>query len=442
MIKLRPEQKDLAYAGVEILTKLKIVYLAMEMRTGKTMTALAIAARYCYDNPTYKNVFFVTKKKAIGSIKEDYNKYDFYVWFKLRVLNYEQLHKWVVDANTIVIVDEAHTLGKYPKPALRAKQLKKIITSDMPLILMSGTPTPESYSQLYHQFWISPNSPFKLWKSFYIWARSEEMFVDKKEKYVVRGMNVTDYSDADQEKIMQYCGGHFLKLSQKEAGFSSVIVEKIHNVPTPANIQKLMTILLRDKVYIMKNGEEIICDTPVKLQQKFHQLSSGTIKTESEKRFILEDFKAEYIKRFFEGKKIAIFYKFIGEGNLLRQTFPNHTDSPELFRDNNHLTFISHVISGREGINLSTADSLVMFNIDFASLSYFQAKERIQDKFRKSNPSLHWIFSTHGIEKKIYKMVVKKKDYTSYYFKRDYGIGKSNTEKNHQASSQLRLDST
>ena len=32
---------------------------------------------------------------------------------------------------------------------------------------------------------------------------------------------------------------------------------------------------------------------------------------------------------------------------------------------------------------------------------------------------IYWVFSNKGIEKKIYKTVVKKKDYTLKHFKRD-----------------------
>ena len=42
---------------------------------------------------------------------------------------------------------------------------------------MSGTPAVESYSQLYHQFYISAFSPFKDYTNFYKWAND---FVDKK----------------------------------------------------------------------------------------------------------------------------------------------------------------------------------------------------------------------------------------------------------------------
>jgi len=64
----RPYQQDIITSGSEILNKHGFVFLAMEVRTGKTLTSLGIA-KEC----GAKSVLFVTKKKAIGSIENDYD---------------------------------------------------------------------------------------------------------------------------------------------------------------------------------------------------------------------------------------------------------------------------------------------------------------------------------------------------------------------------------
>jgi len=63
---LRNYQTKLANDGCEILQRKKIVYLAMEVRTGKSATALEIAKLY-----DAKKVLFLTKKRAIKSIQDD-----------------------------------------------------------------------------------------------------------------------------------------------------------------------------------------------------------------------------------------------------------------------------------------------------------------------------------------------------------------------------------
>ena len=145
---LRDYQKEIATKANNILRSKGIVYLAMEVRTGKTLTSLEVAKLY-----GAQNVLFLTKKKAIRSIQKDYA--DFGYSFQLTVINDESMHK-LDDAHLydLVIHDEHHRFGAFPKPGLATKLYKKMF-GDKPMIFLSGTPTPESFSQMYHQFWVS-----------------------------------------------------------------------------------------------------------------------------------------------------------------------------------------------------------------------------------------------------------------------------------------------
>ena len=135
-MKLRPHQESISTQANDTLNELGIVYLSLEVRTGKTLTALATAQKY-----GASRVLFVTKKKAIGSIQSDYDL--FKPDFEICIINYESIHKIDFDPD-FVVIDEAHSIGAFPKPSNRAKQLVSIV-GVLPLILMSGTPTPESF---------------------------------------------------------------------------------------------------------------------------------------------------------------------------------------------------------------------------------------------------------------------------------------------------------
>ena len=142
---LRDYQIEISDRGVEKLKLYKILYLAMQVRTGKTLTAFATAYKY-----GASKVLFVTKKKAISDIISQANEIGF-SFDVVDVTNYEQLHNYEPSYD-LVIIDEAHSIGAFPKPTNRTKNLKEICTNT-PIIYLSGTPSPESFSQLYHQFW-------------------------------------------------------------------------------------------------------------------------------------------------------------------------------------------------------------------------------------------------------------------------------------------------
>jgi SNF2 family DNA or RNA helicase len=185
---------------------------------------------------------------------------------------------------------------------------------------------------------------------------------------MINGMKMNDYDKANIEKIEADLKKYRVTYTQKEAGFTSEIEEEVINITMPARLHRLYGIIEHDNYYRFRNGDEIVADTPVKVLGKLHQISSGTIITEAGKYKILDNYKALYIRDHYQNKKIAIFYKFISEGEMLREEFGSTiTESPEEFNGSTDKIFISQVQSGSMGINLSTADILIFFNIDFSA---------------------------------------------------------------------------
>jgi hypothetical protein len=408
MFKFRGYQWEIIDKASEKIEKHGFVYLAMEVRTGKTLTSLGIA-----QSLGCQEVLFVTKKKAISSIEEDYEMMN--PTFRLSVINYESLHKIEDRPYELIVLDEAHTLGAFPKPSKRAKDVSRLIKKyGSYIVLMSGTPTPESYSQMYHQVYGIPNNPFSEYKSFYRFAKD---FVDVKQRKI-NSLYVNDYSNG-MLSIIEAVKPMTISFSQNEAGFVNEITEKVLEVKLKPQTYILADTLKKNLV-VQGESEVVLGDTPAKLMQKLHQIYSGTVRFESGNSMVLDTTKAEFIKEFFEGKKIGVFYKFKEELNAMRQVFGKEKLTTELsvFKDTDCKVICLQIVSGREGISLREADALVYYNIDFSATSYWQSRDRMTTKNRKQS-DVYWIFSEKGIERDIYKAVIKKKDYTVRHFKRD-----------------------
>jgi len=408
---LRDYQIELSDKATQILHDYGLVYLAMEVRTGKTLTAFATAHKF-----GAKKVLFVTKKKAIDDIIAQAKKLGLNL--EIYVTNYEQLHN-VNEEFDLIIIDEAHSLGAFPTPSLRAKELKRICNGK-PIIYLSGTPTPESFSQIFHQMWVSSFSPFKDYKNFYGWSRD---YVEIRKKYLY-GKQINDYSMAKRELIEEKTNHLFLAFTQEEAGFTELVKENVLYVKMEDNTYKFAERLRIDKVITNKEGKSVLGDTAVKLMNKLHQIYSGSVIIDAPERYskVFDYTKAEFIKQYFQGKKIAIFYKFAAEQMALKWVMGKCYEDPSEFNKANDGCFISQIVSGREGVNLSTADALVFYNIDFSATSYWQSRARIQTKDRVKEAQIYWIFSEGGIEDKIYKAVMDKKDFTVSYFKKIYNL--------------------
>jgi hypothetical protein len=400
MIKLRDYQEEAVEQGNRIIARNKILIINYEVRLGKTHIAIAISSKY-------NKTLFVTKKKAISSILNDIVAANY--GHDIEVTNYEQLHKFepIYD---LVIFDESHSLGAFPKPTTRTKESKRIVNHRTDVILMTGTLLPESNSQIYHQLYVSNYSPFSDYANFYKWHKT---FGTPAIKYTSYG-ECADYSKVDYNRIKNYFEDIMITYTQKEAGFASEIKEHFIEVEMSDKTYTAIKLLKKDKVIEAKSGI-ILADTAVKEMQKIHQLYSGTIKFEDGSRKAFDLSKAIAIMDNFQDKKKAIFYKFVAELEAIKEVL-NVTDNIEEFNTTNK-DIALQIVSGREGINLSKADVLVYYNIDFSAVSYWQSRDRMTT-INRAKSDVYWMFAKGGIEWQIYKAVINKKDFTLQTFKR------------------------
>jgi hypothetical protein len=408
MVEFRDYQKDIITKGTEMLFSYGFLYLAMEVRTGKTLTSLGICEQL-----NVENVLFLTKKKAMSSIMDDFDMLcpSNYCLF---TINYESMHKIPNIRWDVIICDEAHSMGAFPKPSKRAKDVKNLIQRHDPyVILMSGTPTPESYSQMYHQVYAIRNNPFSRYSSFYKFANDWVKVKQRK----INGNFINDYSHG-LDSITKAMSHYTINYSQKEAGFEVDTREHILRVTLEDKTYALAKRLSKDLVVEGKD-EVILADTAVKLMMKLHQIYSGTVKFESGNSMVIDMTKANFIKERFKGKKIGIFYKFTAELKAIKEAYGDGITTELSEFESTDKSIALQIVSGREGISLRQADALVYYNIDFSATSYWQSRDRMTTRDRLES-DVYWIFSERGIEDDIYKAVSKKKTYTVNYFKKDF----------------------
>ena len=405
-MEFRDYQLEMIKKAKPLLEKDRFVYLAMEVRTGKTLTSLGVSALL-----PVQNLLFITKKKAIGSIEDDYKMLN--PSYKITVINYESLHKIDQKGWDMVVCDESHGMGAFPKRNKRSTQVKSLILKNNPyVIFLSGTPTPESYSQMYHQVSIMKNHPFKDYTTFYKFAKKYVNITQRK----INSFLINDYS-CGLDTIISEMKPHTLSYTQKEAGFKVKTTEHVIEVDMLPITYQLAKNLTKNLV-IEGKDDVILADTPVKLMMKLHQIYSGTVKFESGNSMVLDYSKAEFIHDNFIDIKIGIFYKFKQELVALQKIYGDQlcTDL-ETFKSTDK-SIALQIVSGREGISLKEAKILVYYNIDFSATSYWQSRDRMTTKDRLEN-DVYWIFSKGGIEHDIYQSVIKKKNYTLRHFERD-----------------------
>lgn len=413
MFKLRDYQIDLSIKGCEILRQHKLLALMFECRVGKTLTALNTMQLY-----GVKHLLFLTKKKAMSSIQSDYEALK--PNYQITILNHESLHKANGDYDAVVI-DECHVYSQYPKPSERYKKFKQRF-SHLPIILVSATFSPESYSQLYHPFALSKYSPFQH-RNFYAWAKE---FVRVVQRRLPHG-TINDYSDADYEKIQPFIEPLSLKFTQADAGFICQITEHICPVEMPQVLKRIADQIMDCGVFRGHTGI-LSADGPAAMLQKVHQLHSGTIILDEDddgkrQRLVLSDAKAQYIADTWPTGKLVIFYVYKHEYQAIKQAMGDRVTNDLAEFHSTDKSCAYQVVSGREGLNLSLGEVIIFYNISHSATSYWQARDRLTTSTRRKS-DIYWLFSRFdskwGIEHSIYKVVMDKKKYTTKHFQQEY----------------------
>ena len=411
-MELRNYQERIVELGIEILKKYKILYLACETRTGKTSTALNIIKELY---PDY-SIVFATKKAVKSSATNDYKQWG--ITNPINIISIDSVHNLTYQPKTVYVIDEAHGIGAFPRPNLRARNLKQLV-KDNPVIYLSGTPTPESFAQIYHQLYISNHSPFKEYKTFYKWHNSFGIYA---KKFIGVGLQVMDYSKVRYDDIEPYIDPLRLSITKAEAGFKySQITDQIITVPMDWICSDILKTLQNEGVYNDLNMQ-IVAENAGGLYCLHHQLCGGTVITENGEREIICKNKVNYINNNFKDQKIAIFYKFIAEEQLLRKCLKkNIVNTPEEFNSTDHnSTILYQYQSGSMGIDLSSADYIVAYNIDPSATTYNQFRDRMQSFTREKEPICIFLLSDLGLDMQIYKNLQKKKSYTLAHYKRKF----------------------
>lgn len=424
-MRLKEYQKSLVEKAINIIHKQHMVYLAMETRTGKTPVSI-MAASYIANELGNPSILFSTKKSAMKSIEKTFREMQTDIpeleHISLQIVSMDSMHKVDWQPNRVLIIDEAHGIGAYPKPSKRAISLAGL-SRDCIVIYLSATPTPESYSQIYHQLWAARSKSGLIYgyKNFYAWARD---YVVVKERRIAAGRVIKDYSAAKEKMIIPYLEQLTVSITQKDAGFKQTEPQEIiWDIEMPQEVKDLLEALKKHRVTVY-NGHEILAATAATLLSKVMQICSGTVIPEGhDKGIVISTYKARALNLLLAmHKRIAVYYVYKAEREMLISVFGDLIieDATEFDAGLGRI-FISQFVSGREGINLRSTNCIVFFNIQHSYLSYAQTINRPQNINRTDPYKIVFLASKGGIEKKILKCVKGKRDYTLRYFKKDLG---------------------
>jgi hypothetical protein len=103
----------------------------------------------------------------------------------ITIINYESLHKITDRDFDTVILDEAHSMGAFPKPSKRAKQVKEILSKHIiqKLFYFQVHQLPNHIVRCIIRYMVYKNNPFKDYVNFYKFSKKICKCEAKKNKW-------------------------------------------------------------------------------------------------------------------------------------------------------------------------------------------------------------------------------------------------------------------
>ena len=377
-------QTEIADQAYEILRQYGLVYLAMEERTGKTLTSILVA-----EMSKIEKILVLTKKKALEGWHDTIKSFGPKKIYK--VTNYHQAAKLSADYD-LVILDEAHSyLSAYPKVGKIWKDVFKL-TKDKPIIYLSATPYAQGYQLLFNQFRLSSWSPWIRYKNFYDWFRVYGISNKTRTPYGL----VETYTKV-KSSVFHSCEHLFITKTRKELDFEHEPEDHLRYLELSPNTKDLYNDCMKKEMLIVhEKGIESPLDSPMKVRTTLHMIEGGVAKVEDDYYVLDNQEKINAIKTDFgDVSDLVIFYHYVAEGQKLREHFKNAT--------------ILQGTSFAEGVDLSGFKHLVIYSQDFSTARHSQRRARQANKKRDTPIEVIFYLVKDAISEQVYKTVSKNK---------------------------------
>ena len=401
-MKLYPEQEKVLQQAVEILDKYKMCYLALRPRFGKSLIAAQLADRYMEKG---SRILFVSTKSAQAGIHKVIQEMG--IAADIEVTTYGSTHK-CKGTYDLIIADEAHSnISSYPRMSKAREKLDSLIHSKTIIVWMSGTPSIESSSKLYHQLSLSPFHSFSKYDSFYHWFNGSAHYKNKTDNLIGYGIQgLTKYTGGSRPAINY---DHTINFDDK---FKPIMISRAEEeaavkvipcyVEPPKIIKEGISSIATKSIFISDYGI-FIAEGGAGRLSKAHQLSGGTAIDDKDTSVFIDAFKAKEIYEKHKGNNCCIFYRYKAEKRLLCIYFPEE----DLYQIDSNCT----------GIDMSHYDEAIVYSLTWSGSNYLQVLNRLVNSEREDIPKVYVYLTKGGPDQKIFEAVSNKRDYNQKFLK-------------------------
>lgn len=287
----------------------------------------------------------------------------------------------------MLVLDESSSF-KNPQ-AKRFKALRRARTCFDRVVLLTGTPAPNTLMDIWSQIYLLDGGE-ALGRTITSY-RNQYFRPDKRNGYIVYSYRLRD-DQAEQEiydaiapEVMSLKAADYLKLPPR--------IDNVIRVEMDTKAQKTYKTMEKELVLGLGTDDEITAMNAAALSNKLLQLANGCIYTDEGNTVAVHDAKIDKLAEIVEqneGKPILVFYAYKHDLSKLQQRFPGAKtlEGAAELRDWNAgriPMLLAHPASTAYGLNLQAGGNIIVwYGLTWSLEQYQQANARLyrqgQDK--------------------------------------------------------------
>jgi len=303
-----------------------------------------------------------------------------------------------------LVIDES---SRFKDPSTkRFKALKPLLKTFKRRVILTGTPTPQGYGDLWSQVGILDlgarlETSITRFRQKYMEPTDKNWHTGVVYKWGIREGQETIIQDKIKDICFSLKAEDYLKLPE--------ITKIYHNIYLGLDSKAQYKKLLNDMV--LEIGDETItAPTAATLSNKLLQFTSGSIYKEDGSWTCIHTAKIDFMEDMLdENAPTLVFYHFKASLQKLKERFPqakmldeiNHQD----WRDGKVPMLLCHPQSGGIGINLQCnvgeTAQIVWYDLPWSSENYIQANARIHRQGQTKPVIIHHLAIENSIDNQV-----------------------------------------
>lgn len=409
--------------------------LFLEMGCGKTITTLTAINRLMNEDFQIDTVLIIAPKRVVESVWDD----EASKWTHLKNLTFSKIIGSVKERQTalrvkasiylisrdnvswlcgefggsklpfdMLVVDESSSFKNHA--SLRFKALKQVQPSFKRVVILTGTPSPQSLMDLWPQLYLLDRGE-RLGKTITAYRRD---YFNK--KYSGFGYDLTAGADSRiHNRIKDICismkSSDYLELPER--------IDTFINVVLPPAVKRKYEEFEREKVLELAEADDISAMNAAGLSNKLLQFAGGAVYDEYRNVHEIHDCKLEATEEFIEaanGRPVFIMYSYKHEYDRLMERLKKY--NPKKLETSKDISdwnagklkiVLGHPASVGHGLNIQEGDTCMLwYSLNWSLELYQQANARLHRNGRKHLVNIGHLIA-QGTEDETVRLALERK---------------------------------